>query len=275
MGFRRAVIRRLDRPGGRWLLGAVGTWYARKACGPDARVFYNGAWGHRVGADQVADTPRFLYSPSTFRQWRVGHLGMDDPSELWFHVYKPTAGDTIIDIGAGNGSDLPTFSRAVGASGLVVAIEAHPATYAWNGLANVRPIEAAAADRPGTLFIDSNEDHAANSVKQAGGADARGTPVCAHTVDELLSGISKIDFLKMNIEGAERLAMVGMPASLKRSRAVCIACHDFLARDGAVGRWYRTRAEVIETLTQAGFSIVERRSDPRPYVRDHIHGFRK
>jgi hypothetical protein len=93
--------------------------------------------------------------------------------------------------------------------------------------------------------------------------------------DDVASALSidRIDFLKMNIEGAEREALPGCVKGLERARFVCVAAHDFRAARGE-GESFRTLAFVREFLTDAGFQIVTRDADPRYYVPYHVHGFR-
>ena len=86
-------------------------------------------------------------------------------------------------------------------------------------------------------------------------------------------GIGRIDFLKMNIEGAERMALPGCVQALERARAVCVAAHDFRAARGE-GDHFRTFDEVCEVLRRAGFRLVLRKDDPRYYVPYHVHGVR-
>ena len=62
MTARRALIRLLDRRGGRWLLSALASWYARRATGRKITVWYDGLWIRSLESKiHVADTPRFEY----------------------------------------------------------------------------------------------------------------------------------------------------------------------------------------------------------------------
>ena len=67
-------------------------------------------------------------------------------------------------------------------------------------------------------------------------------------------GLSQVDFLKMNIEGAERLALSGLGEMVRKTKNVCIACHDFLANEGGPNEM-RTKADVIRFLKQNGFAV--------------------
>src|SRR5579862_5248004 len=130
MTARRALIRALDRPGGRAVLGALVTRLARRHA-PGVRAwFHRGMWVHQDGDVIFVDSPRLDYHPSIFASWaneleRV----LRDAADHWFGVYQPRAGDVIVDVGAGKGEDTIAFSRAVGPSGRVLAIEAHPEVF--------------------------------------------------------------------------------------------------------------------------------------------------
>jgi FkbM family methyltransferase len=205
-----------------------------------------------------------------------------DASDYWFHVYKPRPGDVIVDIGAGRGEDVYAFSRATGAEGRVWAIEAHPESYEIlvrfcreHALANVTALNLACMDKPGSLQIETLPVWESNFVRE-GEPTATSHPVEAVTFDELCArhGIDRIDFLKMNIEGAERFALPGMTEAIRRIRNVCICAHDFRAERGE-GEEFRTHDLVVRFLEEAGFSLVIRADDPRYYVKEHIHGFRR
>ena len=108
-----------------------------------------------------------------------------------------------------------------------------------------------------------------------GEATATSHPVEGVTFDSLCEryGINRIDFLKMNIEGAERSALPGCRDALHRVRNVCVAAHDFRAARGE-GEDFRTLPFVREFLTAAGFRLITRDDDPRYYVPYHVHGVR-
>jgi FkbM family methyltransferase len=204
-----------------------------------------------------------------------------DADDYWFHVYKPQAGDTIVDIGAGRGEDVFAFSGAVGPLGHVWAIEPHPVSFAVlgelcrrNGLDNVTRINAACVERARPLQIETLPVWESNYVRE-GEASSTSHPVEGVRFDDLAAerGIERIDFLKMNIEGAERSALPGCVEALRRARYVCVAAHDFRA-DRGEGEQFRTLDFVRRTLTEAGFNIVTRDDDPRYYVPYHVHGSR-
>jgi hypothetical protein len=85
--------------------------------------------------------------------------------------------------------------------------------------------------------------------------------------------IQRIDFLKMNIEGAEIRAVEGIEKTLRITQALCISCHDFRA-NGGDGEHFRTKERIQTIVKQAGFRLVSRDADWRPCVADQINATR-
>jgi FkbM family methyltransferase len=199
--------------------------------------------------------------------------------DLFLHEYAPRTGDTVFDIGAGIGAETLLFSRLVGPTGRVVSLEAHPRTYERlallsraNRLANVTALQMAAAEADGELAISDYEHYLHNTILEEDGAGIR---VPARRVDSVARdlGITRIDLLKMNIEGAERLAICGLDDVIDGIRHVCISCHDFLADSGG-GDELRTRELVREYLLAHGFRVSTRGDAAEPWTRDYVYGAR-
>ena len=276
-----------DSPSGdRELLARRATELARAAMpGVDVEILWNGMWVRRVGRDYFPDPDMFRQSGANaepdWERWAgQARKYLRDAEDYWFYLYKPRAGDTIVDIGAGRGEDAFAFSRAVGPAGRVWAIEPHPVSFEalrllceLNRLTNVTPLNCACMDRDGDLQIETLPVWESNYVR-AGDPSPASHPVRGVRFDDLAAqyGILRIDFLKMNIEGAERQALPGCEKALGRARFVCIAAHDFRAARGE-GPAFRTLDFVKRLLAAAGFEIVTR-DDPRYYVPFHVHGVR-
>jgi len=250
--------------------------------GVDIEIRWDGMWIRRVGADYFPDPGMFRVAQPDWQRWAgQARKYLRDATDYWFHVYQPRAGDTIVDIGAGRGEDVFAFSRAVGPAGRVWAIEPHPDSFAilrrfceLNRLANVEALNYACLDQAGDLQIETLPVWESNYVR-AGEATPTSHPVKGVRFDDLAAerGIVRIDFLKMNIEGAERMALPGCREALARARCVCIAAHDFRAARGE-GDDFRTLEFVRKFVAEAGFDIVMR-DDPRYYVPYHVHGVRR
>lgn len=282
MWIAESAVRESDRPGGRAELARLATELARKAAGgADIEIFWDDMWIRRVGPHYFPDPGMFAVAEPNWQRWAgMAEKYLRDAADYWFHVYKPQSGDVIVDIGAGRGEDVFAFSRAVGPAGAVWAIEPHPVSFgvlrkfcAINRLTNVTVLHYACVDAPARLQIETLPVWESNYVR-GGERTPASYPVEGLPFDSLCAdrGIERIDFLKMNIEGAERLALPGCRDALRRARFACVAAHDFRAARGE-GEQFRTLALVRESLREAGFELVTRDSDPRYYVPYHVHGF--
>jgi FkbM family methyltransferase len=283
MSYRRVLVRLLDHPGGRLVLGKIATRVAQRAEGDDVEITYvNGLWMHRAGPYFLPDGVGFDYTYSDFKVWkRQVEQYAEDTREYWLQHYRPQEGDVIVDVGAGRGEDTLTFSRGVGKTGRVLAIEAHPLSFAilksfcrLNGLSNVTLLHLALMDKPGTVrIVESESSWMENAVEYDNGSP--GNQVKADTFSHICErhGLNDVAFLKMNIEGAERYALLGMESVVPRVRQMCVACHDFRS-DLGHGEQFRTRAFVERYLTDHGFTVAGRPDHPDGAIRNHVFGLR-
>jgi FkbM family methyltransferase len=259
------------------------TAIARQALpGVDIEVFWDGMWIRRVGPYYFPDPDMFNGRPLAWERWaqQAGKY-LRDAEDYWFHLYKPSEGNVIVDIGAGRGEDVFAFSHSVGPSGRVIAIEPHPVSFralekfrALNRLNNVELLNYACVDHPAQLEIETLPVWESNYVR-SGSRSPTSHAVTAVRFDDLCKErrIDRIDYLKMNIEGAERAALPGCRAALDRTHFVTVAAHDFRAARGE-GEEFRTLAFVRQFLTVAGFDLITRDDDSRYYVPYHVHGSR-
>lgn len=264
----QALVNRLDRPGRRLLLTVPGSlWVTFKYRSPCLVYWRDGAWIHHYrGAKIPRESLGRAAPPDVFTA---------EARDLLIYGYTPRPGDTVVAVGAGIGRETLLFSRLVGDRGRVVALEAHPRTYLRlaslcraNRLENVTPLQVAASDRDGTATISDDEHYLQNTM-----LTAHGIEVPARRLDSLATelGITQIDLLTMNIEGAERLAIRGLGQIIDSVRNVCISCHDFLA-DEVDSEQLRTKALVRDFLVEHGFAVDGRDDAPDPWTRDYLYG---
>lgn len=188
----------------------------------------------------------------------------DRVMDHWCYAYSPGADDIVVDCGAGVGEEAVVLAPLVGK---VLAIEANPETFQClvktverSRLANVVPIHCAVADKGGTALIDSGSTHIASSIMRSGDI-----AVPQRTISELALEFSRIDLLRMNIEGAEKLAVLGVP--WEKVRTAVISCHDFAGLPA--------KAEVRSVLQSHGFDIITRNDCPRqPWIADYLYARR-
>jgi FkbM family methyltransferase len=197
----------------------------------------------------------------------------DSDLEIFLWDYTPADGDVILDIGAGTGTEAVRLSRLVGPTGRVIAVEAHPDTFAVlakvsaaNRIHNITTVEAAVAGVAGTLHITDNDEVGSNTLFGDGAIEVRAT-----TIDDIIAEchVERVDFLKMNIEGAERLAIQGMDHTVARVERMAISCHDFLGTE-----WGATRSVVYRWLIDQGFQVRSRPDDPRRWCQDYLYASR-
>ena len=226
----------------------------RLASGRHFSIDPDGDWINRQsGATFVSTTPHGQHL-SLIRERVV---------DEWLFDYRPSASDIVFDIGAGIGEEAVVLSPMVGR---IFAIEAHPATFrcltktvALSGVSNVVPLHWAVTDRDGAVEISDTDAHIANRL-------GSGIPISGRSVESLCRehGIDRIDFLRMNIEGAERLAIQGLGAI--DIGAMAISCHDFIGGDD-----YATKAEVRAWLDAHGYDIRERPDHPQRWTANNLY----
>lgn len=182
--------------------------------------------------------------------------------------------DHFVDVGANIGVCSLIASVAVGEKGIVYAVEALPSTLTLleenlelNKITNVRILPIALTDHDGEVVFygSTNGNLGASSLSNE---DLDGVPVSvpARMLDSLIAEgtISGCDVLKIDIEGAELLALRGMQKLFEEHppRAVMIEVSepllkhfsrtpkdliDFFTRHGYV--WHRATAKGLERLS--------------------------
>ena len=196
--------------------------------------------------------------------------------DFWCHSYIPKNGDTVIDVGAGIGDDVVAFSRMVGVTGRVIAIEAHPRTYRClvktieaNKIGNVIAINAAVSDSEGCISISDTDNLLSNSTQNGN----RTISVQAKTLENIIAETdsNRIDLIKMNIEGAETRALAGMTSVLINTPHIVVSCHDFKANRGE-GEEFRTYTDVCKALLASNYKLSNRPEDKRPEVPYYVYG---
>ena len=158
-------------------------------------------------------------------------------------------GMTVVDVGANLGYYAVIALGRNAPAGRVVAFEPDPANHALL-LRNLLPFGDRATARrqavtaaPGTLTLHRHPDNKGkHSVFAAPGLDA-GVSVEAVTLDTALAelGRPRVDVIKLDVEGAEPLALVGMADTLARHRPV-------LFLECAPKRWARAGFDPVAVL---------------------------
>ncbi len=271
----RKMVEQLDRPGFRWPIALVSSLWAA----------YRSLQGGNLGWPTFKPLPgdsgwtardRNGISVSDRRPWRRTPTRFRELAfEYYFNFYTPGPGEHFVSVGAGLGAEVLAAAPLVGSRGGILAIEAHPGICSLlrkmvdrNRFTNVTVRQVAVGAESGTARISEEENHSGNSILKG-----RGTiEVPMTTLDALVREVNfpKIDFLHMNIEGAEQFAIRGMDETLSKTRQLCICCHDFRA-DWGDGENMRTKGVVIDHLRSRGFEIFTAEAHPKAIFRDHVY----
>lgn len=182
----------------------------------------------------------------------------------WFYPY---ARGVVIDVGANVGG---YTVRACRRADIVVAIEPQPEVFEilrdnveLNCPGNVVLIRKAVADRPGTMVLRIPRDAAIGSGGASILSDYEPFPgakelikgyqeveVEVDTLDNILGGlgIDRVDFLKVDVEGAEKLVVRGGMNILRRTSRVMIEI-----KPG--------NEDVLDILDRLGFEVIDRKGE--------------
>jgi len=171
--------------------------------------------------------------------WRHGWLEADERA-LIRRVVRP--GMVAIDVGANVGLHTLELAACVGPGGRVVAVEAEPRnarllarTVAGAGVRNVRIVEAAATDRTGPVTIHVSAANRGDHRLTPDEDPRAAVPVPGVVLDDVLAGEPHVDFVKLDVQGAELAVLRGLRRTLAQHAAVGVLCElspDLLRRAG-------------------------------------------
>jgi FkbM family methyltransferase len=139
-------------------------------------------------------------------------------------AFQPKKGEVVIDVGAYIGSYTLEASKLVGDQGKVVAIEAEPSFFSsllfnlqLNQADNVIPLNLAAWGKEATLELHTG--YASPSLFDLPRELSKSLKVRALPLDKILaeSGVDEVDWVKMDVEGAEVEVLRGMEKTMSRS----------------------------------------------------------
>lgn len=139
-------------------------------------------------------------------------------------------GDTVLDLGANIGYYALIFAKLVGETGKVFAFEPEPTNFdllkknvELNGYKNVVLIQKAVLNKKGKVkFYIRDDNKIGSSIYNREDSDKCIT-VESISLDEYFKDYSgKIDFIKVDVEGAEKYVLKGMHNLLNKNKTINI-----------------------------------------------------
>jgi FkbM family methyltransferase len=166
------------------------------------------------------------------------------------------SGDTVVEVGANIGAHTVSLAAAVGARGRVIAIEPQPvifqrlcANVALNGSLHVETLNCgcgAVAATMGLPRIDYGAEGNFGGIPlQPLGYPQPAIEIRVVQLDELLQDASRVDLIKIDVEGMELEVLEGAASSIARHRPV------LYVENGSLDR----SRQLIERLWSYGYEL--------------------
>jgi FkbM family methyltransferase len=150
--------------------------------------------------------------------------------------FTPKQGDIVVDIGAHMGRYTIISSKRVGTNGKVIALEAHPGNFEMlnrnielNQLTNVIPLNYAVYSKETKIKLYLPEEESGYTIyntimSNRAGTEDKFVEVNANTLDSLLQlkGITDVNWVKIDVEGAEFEVLKGATNVLSKSKDIAL-----------------------------------------------------
>ncbi len=204
--------------------------------------------------------PRFTPGRIRLMGYDLGYVDLLSLCPQWYDLFVSQSlrfeavnpAPRIIDGGANIGLASLYFKRLYPAA-RITAFEADPAIHAVladnlrrNGAGDIEAVHAALWTQHGEIDFrcEGADSGSVAEVAAAPAGPVRRVP--AVRLREILD-TEPVDFLKLDIEGAERAVLADCGASLRQVRALCLELHEF-------DPFTRSTPEVLTLLEDAGFT---------------------
>jgi len=181
-------------------------------------------------------------------------------TELVKRIIKP--GFICVDIGANAGYYSLLFAKLAGASGRVYAFEPEKNNYKMllenirsNKYTNIITKQCAVSDTSGFLKLHISNDNAGDHRIAGAGAKGKFQEVEVVTIDSYFKGkIDRVDYVKLDIQGADFKAIKGMENVIKNNPAIMIQSEFWPAGLLKMGN---TAGEFLIFLKDNGFYVYD------------------
>lgn len=176
----------------------------------------------RIGRLRVVRATWALFFEATYFLLK----GMSDAFETRIVKKCVKPGDTVVDIGAGTGYYTLIFARLVGTGGKVFAFEPDPNNFALlrknvkkSGYRNVILVNKAVSDTAETVKLYKSPYHLRDHRTYDTGDGREAVAVDAVRLDDYFKNFpDNINFIKIDIQGAEWAAIAGMQELLRKNK---------------------------------------------------------
>jgi FkbM family methyltransferase len=185
----------------------------------------------------------------------------------WFAIKQHlSCGATFVDIGAHEGYCSLKAARVVGPNGRVIAVEPNPemvsrlrANIKASGatVISVEPVACSDSETTLDLFVAAQSNTGSSSFSKTNasmyGAAARSCQVNARRIDAIIreAGVSRVDVVKIDAEGAELLVLRGMEETLLLHHPVLLVELD----DRLLKSMGTSSSETIAFLRSHGYTL--------------------
>lgn len=134
--------------------------------------------------------------------------------------------DCVIDVGANQGIYSLAMAKIVKSRGKVIAVEPFSSMTSClknnmkiNSINNIKIIESLISNKQKTYKLNFNHGTVSASIVKKF-KNNKYIKVKSLTIDQICSNFKKVNFIKLDIEGAEMLALEGAKKTLKNSKPV-------------------------------------------------------
>jgi FkbM family methyltransferase len=182
-------------------------------------------------------------------------------TDFFLGAIKP--GMTFLDIGANVGYYTALALSVMGENGRIVSVEPNPQSFKYllktvvaNNGKNVSCVQKGASDKAGSMTLFLNLDNHADNRFYSNDMSGSSCEVDVETVDKILegAGVSKVDFIKIDVQGFEGHVLSGMKETIKRSPKVQMMSEFWPA--GLLGGGTKPE-EYLSELRGLGFELFE------------------
>lgn len=172
--------------------------------------------GYKINVDLQDHVGRHIFTTGDYEP---------DNTKVFKSLLRP--GDSVLDIGANIGYFTLLSRSLVGYAGTVYSFEASSSIMALlkknirlNEITNIETYHNAVVERERMLtFYESSEAHLGiSSIRAASAPNCKAYSIRGVSIDSLADRLKKISLIKLDIEGAEYLALRGCDGLIRRDR---------------------------------------------------------